>query len=81
MPIEPSKLQQILDSVDRLLADNKEKLRTDFHNRDRDITNPLDAPPQMPFSDSPPGKIHGEGKQDQELWPLKPRVPIPIETL
>ena len=83
MPIEPSKLQQILDSVDRLLASNKEKLRTDFHNRDRDITNPLDAPPQMPFSDSPPGKIHGEGKQDQVAspWGEKTKVPIPIAHL
>jgi hypothetical protein len=79
MPIEPSKLQQILDSVDRLLASNKEKLRTDFYNRDCD--DPLHAPKQAPFSDGAPQRIHGEGKKDQELWPPKPRVPVSIETL
>jgi hypothetical protein len=43
------------------------------------LTNPLDAPPNAPFADSPPEKIHGQ--PDQEFWPPKPRVPVPIETL
>jgi hypothetical protein len=71
-------LQQILDSVDRLLANNKEKLRTDFYKRDFD--DPLHAPKQASFSDGAPQRIHGEGKKDQDFWgPPKPKPPIPIE--
>jgi hypothetical protein len=37
---------------------------------------------QAPFADSPPQRIHGEGeKADQEFWPAKTRVPVPIEKI
>jgi hypothetical protein len=41
--------------------------------RERDITNPLDAPPNAPFSDSPPDM------PKEPLWGGK--APVPIETL
>jgi hypothetical protein len=37
---------------------------------------------QETITDGPPEHIHGEGeRQDQELWPAKPRVPVPIEKI
>jgi hypothetical protein len=62
MPLEPEHLKKLDEAIDKCLT-----------KRDRDITNPLEAPPQMPFSDSPPEmpKVN--------LWGGKP--PIPIEHL
>lgn len=75
MPIERARLDRMIALMDAWLQ-----------RRDREIAddeppcNPLDAPPSEPFySDGPPEKIHGQ--PDQELWPPKPRVPVPIETL
>ena len=74
MPITKARLDRMIDMIDSAWLK-----RRDSEGRERDITNPLEAPPQAPFSDSPPEKIHG--KPDQELWPPKPRVPVPIEHL
>jgi hypothetical protein len=77
MPCDPIKMQKMDALLDSFL-----ELREKYPDDDEeDITDPLDAPPQMPLSDSPPEKIHGEGVEDQELWPPKPHVPVPIEHL
>ena len=73
MPIDQSKLCRVDEAVDSWL-----KRRDSASNEDKPPRNPLEAPKQF-LSDSSPQKIHGQ--PDQELWPPKPRVPIPIETL
>ena len=75
--------------VDRMIAkmdawltqrEQEQKSRQDAEDRERDITNPLEAPTNAPFSDCPPAKIHGQGREDQDFWgPPKPKPPIPIE--
>jgi hypothetical protein len=67
MPIEPSKLQQIIDSVEQYLMENKDKILAAYKDgKDcSDILNPLNAPPRTPFAaDSPPSHIHGQPKCD-----------------
>jgi hypothetical protein len=73
MPCPPELLKRVDEAVDSWL-----KRRDSASNEDKPPRNPLAAPQQF-LADSPPQKIHG--KPDQELWPPKPRVPIPIETL
>ena len=88
MAFTPSTLRQIHDCLDRMSKRMDEmeanrQARWDSEDRERDITNPLDAPSNAPFSNSPPSHIHGEGREDQvqSPWQPKPRVPVPIETL
>jgi hypothetical protein len=76
MPIDQSKLCRVDEAVDSWL-----KRRDSASNEDKPPRNPLEAPPQMPFSDSPPGKIHGEGKQDQDFWNKPEKPPIPLMRL
>jgi hypothetical protein len=83
MPITKSQLQRINDCLDMISKrmDEMEAQRTerwDSEDGERDITDPFEAPTQ-PFSDSPPEKMHGEGREDQDFWPSKPKPPIPIE--
>ena len=86
MPLPTSRVRQLIDLCDKMSArldemEAQRQARWDSEDRERDITNPLDAPPNAPFSDSPPSQIHGEGREDQveSPWPPKPHVPITIE--
>jgi hypothetical protein len=84
MPIERARLDRMISIMDAWLQRRDREIAegTYYGDDDEPPCNPLDAPPSEPFySDSPPEKIHGEGKEDQDLWPPKPRVPVPIETL
>jgi hypothetical protein len=66
MPVPKSKLRQLDEAIDNWL-------RRD--SKDEPPRSPLNAPKQ--FQESP----SSAPKPDQELWPPKPRVPVPIETL
>jgi hypothetical protein len=80
MPIPKSQLDRIIDSVERVLLANKERMRADFNNRDcNDPIDPLKAPKQPPFSDGAPQRIHGQPDQVASPWGEKPKVPITIE--
>ena len=87
MPIERARLDRMIALMDAWLQRRDREIAEgtyydDEEPEDKPASNPLDAPPSEPFySDGTPEKIHGEGKEDQELWPPKPRVPVPIETL
>jgi hypothetical protein len=81
MPIEPD-LDRMIALMDAWLQRRDREIAegTYYDDEDEPSCDPLDAPPSEPFySDGPPEKIHGQ--PDQELWPTKPRVPVPIETL
>jgi hypothetical protein len=89
MPVDRSQLRRMIDKMETALSimERQQEARQkvlddecDEEINEEQFINPLDAPPNAPFADSPPEKIHGEGKQD-EFWPPKSRVPIPIETL
>jgi hypothetical protein len=84
MPIERARLDRMIALMDAWLDRRDREISEgtyyDDDEPDEPSCNPLDAPPSEPFySDGPPEKIHGQ--PDQELWPPKPRVPVPIETL
>jgi hypothetical protein len=84
MPIERARLDRMIALMDAWLTRRDREIAEGTYYDDEDPDepprNPLDAPPSEPFySDGPPEKIHGQ--PDQELWPPKPRVPVPIETL
>jgi hypothetical protein len=86
MPIERARLDRMIALMDAWLTRRDREIGEgtyyDDEEPDEPPRNPLDAPPSEPFySDGPPEKIHGEGKDDQELWPPKPLVPVPIEHL
>jgi hypothetical protein len=67
MPIDKAKVQKLIDAMDKFL-EQREKDRLAGIDEDEDdcydINNPLEAPPQQPFGDSPPSRIHGEPKRD-----------------
>jgi hypothetical protein len=66
MPITKARLDRMIDMIDSAWLKRRD-------SENCDITNPLKAPPQQPFSDSPPEmpKVNlGGGKP-----------PVPIETL
>jgi hypothetical protein len=76
MPITKARLNRMIDMIDSAW----------LKRRDSENTNPkqfFESPSvrNPPISDSPPEKIHDEGKQDQVAspWGEKPKVPIPIE--
>jgi hypothetical protein len=79
MPIERARLDRMIALMDAWLQRrDREIAEGTYYDDDEPPFNPLDAPPSEPFySDGPPAKIHGQ--PDQELWPPKPHVPIPIE--
>jgi hypothetical protein len=82
MPIERARLDRMIALMDAWLQRRDREIAegTYYDDDDEPPCNPLDAPPSEPFySDGPPEKIHG--KPDQELWPPKPHVPVPIEHL
>jgi hypothetical protein len=81
MPIERARLDRMIALMDAWLQRrDREIAEGTYYDDDEPPCNPLDAPPSEPFySDGPPEKIHGQ--PDQELWPPKPHVPVPIETL
>jgi hypothetical protein len=88
MPIERARLDRMIAKMDAWLTQREQEqaARHDAEDREKEEElargNTMPTPTQ-PFSDSPPEKIHGEGREDQveSPWPPKPRVPIPIETL
>ena len=85
MPIERARLDRMITLMDAWLQRRDREIAEgtyydDDEDRDCEIAEGNTMPtPQQPFSDSPPEKIHSQ--PDQELWPPKPRVPVPIETL
>ena len=70
MPVDRSQLRRMIDSMERALTRMEEEQRLRFDAEDREmeencgITNPLDAPPEAPFADSPPSHIHGQPRKD-----------------
>lgn len=84
MPLDRTKVDRMIAKMDAWLTQREQEqaARHDADDREREEElrkgNTMPTPTQ-PFSDSPPEKIHGQ--PDQELWPPKPRVPIPIETI
>ena len=70
MPVDRSQLRRMIDSMEKALTimEANQKVRHDAENRemeeDCDFTNPLDAPREAPFADSPPAHIHGQPKKD-----------------
>ena len=92
MAFTPSTLRQIHDCLDRIskrLDEAEERRTREDAEEDHELEeeraegNTMPVAPSAPFADSPPEKIHGEGREDQveSPWPPKPRTPIPIETL
>jgi hypothetical protein len=91
MALTPSKLRQINDCLDRISKrlDEAEARRAREDSEDRRLEeelaegNTMPVAPSAPCADTPPEKIHGEGREDQveSLWPPQPRVPVPTETL
>ena len=85
MPIGRARLDRVIALMDAWLTRRDREIAEgtyydDDERENEPPSNPLDPPPSEPFySDGPPEKIHGQ--PDQELWPRKPRVPVPIETL
>jgi hypothetical protein len=82
MPIERARLDRMIALMGAWLQQRDREIAegTYYDDDDEPPCNPLEAPPSEPFySDGPPEKIHGQ--PDEELWPPKPRVPVPIETL
>ena len=52
-PILTKRAVDMCDMISRRLDEAQERrARDDFDDRERDITNPLEAPPNAPFSDS-----------------------------
>ena len=74
MPIPQELLKHLDETVDNLLK------RRDSTSQDEPPRNPLDAPKQF-LSDSPPQKVHGEGREDQDFWNRPPKPPIPLMRL
>jgi hypothetical protein len=68
MPIDRSQLRRMIDSMERAMTrmECDQKARHDAEDREYEeqFTNPLDAPPCAPFSDSPPAHIHGYPRKD-----------------
>jgi hypothetical protein len=73
--VDRSQLRRMIDSMERALTrmEEEQQARHDAEDRERDITNPLEAPPNAPFSDSPPDM------PKEPLWGGK--APLPIEHL
>lgn len=63
---------ECLDTMSKRMdaIEAQRQARWDEEDRERDITDPLDAPIQAPFSDSPPDM------PKQNLWSGHPPVPI-----
>jgi hypothetical protein len=73
-----------LDMMSRRMdgMEAEQKARHDDEDFEHDITNPLEAPSNAPFSDSPPEKIHGEGEsKEDDFWNKPEKPPIPIMRL
>ena len=92
MAFTPSTLRQIHDCLDRMskrMDEMEANRQARWDAEDRQLEeelahgNTMPVAPSAPYADSPPEKIHGEGREDQveSPWPPKPRVPVPIETL
>jgi hypothetical protein len=65
MPCPPELIKRIDEDVDRYLAAKKDEVKQQYFSKNPDIENPLEAPPSEPFcSDSPPARIHGQGRRD-----------------
>jgi hypothetical protein len=48
MPIDKEKMQKVMDAIDDYFAQRAED---EYDEDDDDFLNPLDAPPNAPFSD------------------------------
>ena len=72
MPLDRSRIDRMITMMDAWLTQREQEARYD-ENEDEPPCNPLDAPPNAPFSDSPPEM------PKEPLWNGKP--PIPVEHL
>jgi hypothetical protein len=68
-PAFTKRAHDFLDFVSSRLAEER-RANDDSEDSERDITNPLEAPPSAPFSDSPPEM------PKEPLWGGKPPIPI-----
>jgi hypothetical protein len=64
MPCPPEVLKRADEIVDQMLAARKDEIKANYLAKNYDIENPLAAPNNAPFSDSPPQQIHGQPKRD-----------------
>ena len=82
MPLDRTKVDRMITMMDAWLTQKEREQAAGICDDDKEEElargNTMPTPTQ-PFSDGAPEKIHGQS--DQELWPPKPRVPVPIETL
>jgi len=64
MPIDKSRVDRMITMMDDFLKQREEDRLNGYDDDDDedcdDILNPLAAPTNAPFSDSPPERIHGE---------------------
>ena len=69
--VDRSQLSRMIDNMEKYFdsMEARQKERHDAEDRklekecEYDIVNPLETPPNPPFSDSPPAQIHGQGKR------------------
>jgi hypothetical protein len=64
MPCPPEVLKRADEIVDQMLAARKDEIKANYLANKYDIENPLAAPNNAPFSDSPPAQIHSQPKRD-----------------
>jgi hypothetical protein len=85
MPIEKAKILKLIEMMDAFLKNRDQGIAEgtyydDDEDKDCELAEGNTMPtPTQPFSDGTPEKIHGQ--PDQEVWPPKARVPVPIATL
>jgi hypothetical protein len=83
MALDRAKLDRMIAKADAWLIQREQEQAARHDAEDRQLEedlaegNTMPVAPSAPFADSPPQKIHGQ--PDQELWPPKPGVPVPIE--
>lgn len=66
MPIDKSRVDRMISMMDDFLKQREEDKLNGYDDDDDcdEYLNPLEAPGNAPFSDSPPAQIHGEPKKD-----------------
>jgi hypothetical protein len=84
MALDRARLDRMISKMDAWLTQREQEQAARYDAEDREKEEELARgntmpTPTQPFSDGAPERIHGQ--PDQELWPPKPRVPVPIETL
>lgn len=82
MPLTKAELQRMNDFIeimDLWLTRREQEIAegTYYDDEDCDLAEGNTMPtPTQPFSDGPPERIHGEGREDEGFWdPPKPKPP------